>query len=254
MPVSRRLKSKVVKGVSILSAIIGLLFGLIAGFALANSFSRYGAGNQKISRVSPITDDELKGKNETPVSPEKLSSDEIKTALAQASSQKSQPLLQKKIALALYNYAAMENDATYLAELRELLQNASNNLGGKDYDLLITLGEISLNAADFEKSAEYFRQALKSKPADIRAQNRLGIVYLKQNNVSAQAKAIEIFEKILKQNPENEEALQNLIAALIQSHQTEKAVQQLNELKKVNAENAAIPDFEIQISQLKLKK
>ena len=239
-----------------MSAIIGLLLGAAMGFVLANSFSRHSPDyqNPKASPVSQVNGNESNPKNESPATLEKLSPEEIETALAQAASQKSQPLIQKKIGLALYNYSRIENDTTYLAELREILQNALNNLNGKDYDLLMALGEIFFNAGELEKSEEYFRRALKSKPADINAQNSLGAVYLKQNTEPARAKAIEIFEINLKQQPGDEEALQYLIAALIQSGKTEKAEQTLNELKKVNANNPAIPDFEIQIHQLKLKK
>ena len=238
-----------------MSAIIGLLFGLIVGFLLANSFSRHSfdSDNQKPGQASPVIRSNPNPITELPASSEKLSKTEIQTALEQAASRNSEPLIQKKIGLALYNYARIENDTTYLAELRDLLQNASKNLGEKDFDLLMVLGEICLETGDFEQSEKYFRQALKLKAGDVDAQNRLGTVYLKQKTDSAKVKAVGIFENVLKQNPGNEEALQNLINALIESKKMEEAEQLLNRLKKVNSDNPAIPDLEIQISQSKQK-
>lgn len=232
----------------------GLLIGLVIGFWIANAVNRN--LSPPLVNQNPIS---LQQTATPDNSGEKLSQEEIKAAFAAAENRKEDAVFQKNLGLALSRYAKVQSDSSFLPELITLLERANLLSNGKDTEVLTALGDVYfINAQEksepglYEKARNFYQSAVRLSPdnADIKTAYASTFLFSKPANPEA---AITELNSILKQNPNNEDALQLLILALNQSGKIEIAGQKLSELKKINSNNPAIPDLEAQITQNKIK-
>ncbi|HEX8266726.1 MAG TPA: tetratricopeptide repeat protein [Pyrinomonadaceae bacterium] len=232
----------------------GLLIGLVIGFWIANAVNRN--LSPPLVNQNPIS---LQQTAAPENSGEKLSPEEIKAAFAAAENRKEDAVFQKNLGLALSRYAKVQNDSSFLPELITLLERANRLSNEKDTDVLAALGDVyfidaqeKFEARLYEKTRNLYQRAIRLNPgnADIKTAYASTFLFSKPANPEA---AITELKSILNQNPNNEEALQLLILALIQSNKIETAEQKLYELKKINSNNPAIPDLEAQLTQNKIK-
>ncbi|HEX8196146.1 MAG TPA: tetratricopeptide repeat protein, partial [Pyrinomonadaceae bacterium] len=188
----------------------------------------------------------------------KLSPDEIKAAFAAAENRKEDPVFQKNLGLALSRYAKVQSDSSFLPELITLLERANRLSNEKDTEVLTALADVyfiqareKFEASLYEKARNLYQRAISLDPdnADIKTAYAYTFLFSKPAKPEA---AITELNSILKQNPNDEGALQLLILALIQSNKIEIAGQKLSELKKINPNNTAISDLEAQLTQHKI--
>ena len=233
--------------------LFGLLIGLVIGFWIANAVNRN--FSPPLVNQNPISLQQTKAPEN---SGEKLSLDEIKAAFAAAENRKEDAVFQKNLGLALTRYVKVQNDSSFLSELITLLERANRLSNEKDTDVLTALGEVYFIQAQeksearlYEKSRNLYQRAIRLNPdnADIKTAYASTFLFSKPANPEA---AITELNSILKQNPNNEDALQLLILALNQSDKIEIAEQKLSELKKINSSNPAIPNLEAQLIQNKI--
>jgi tetratricopeptide (TPR) repeat protein len=231
----------------------GLLIGLVIGFWIANAVNRNLL--PPLVNQNPISLQQTKAPEN---SDEKLTQEEIKAAFAAAENRKEDAVFQKNLGLALSRYAKVQNDKSFLPELITLLERANRLSNEKDTEVLTALGDIYFiqaqeksEASLYEKSRNLYQRAVRLNPdnADIKTAYASTFLFSKPAKPET---AITELNSILNQNPNNEDALQLLILALIQSNKIEIAEQKLSELKKINSNNPAIPDLEVQLTQNKI--
>ena len=232
----------------------GLLIGLVVGFWIANAYSRSFSTLPAVQSSIPSQQAQALEN-----SGEKLSREEIAASFAAAENRKNDLVFQKNLGLALARYASVQNDSSFLPELIALLERANQLSSEKDTAILIALGDVYFIQARekpepefFEKARSSYRRAALLKPNDAEIKVAYAATFLYSKPARPDT-AITELNSILKQHPNNESALQLLIAALLRSGKIELAEQKLSELKKINSNNPAIPDLEAQLSQNKIK-
>lgn len=232
----------------------GLLIGLVIGFWIANAVSRNVSSPHISGNLISLE------KKQTPENGgENLSREEIASAFAAAENRKEDAAFQKELGLALSRYAKVQNDFSFLPELIALLERANRISSEKDADILAALGDAYLIQAQeksepnlYEKARNLYRQAVRLKPDNAGFKRAYAVSFLFSKPAESEA-AISELNSVLKQNPNDESALELLVLALIQSNKVEIAEQKLSEIKKNNPNSRAIADLEAQLNQNKIK-
>lgn len=233
---------------------VGLVIGLTIGFWVANVF------NRAVSRSS-VNHDSVSAKQTTAPEDdrvEKLSPEEIKAAFASSENRKEDAAFQKELSLALYRYSKIQNDSSFLPELLKLLERANKSANEKDAEILIALADTAFNFGQnktnfAEKARNLYLKAIKLNPSDSNIKTALASTYLFSKPAEPET-AISKLDAILKQDPQNEGALQLLVSALIQTGEFDLAEQKLSDLEKINPNNSAIPDLKVQLTQTRLNR
>jgi tetratricopeptide (TPR) repeat protein len=120
----------------------------------------------------------------------------------------------------------------------EFYQNAAK-LKPNDYDLLVKLGDTTFDLEQYADAANWYEQALKIKPGDATVKMDLGLTfYLRQPRDLD--RAIEQFRAALKSDPRHEKSLQNLAQALIEKGDKAAAATTLKQFEQVSPGNPAI--------------
>jgi len=84
------------------------------------------------------------------------------------------------------------------------------------------------------KTRELYDKVLKNNPENLDAKTNLGMAYMASDNP---VQGVTLLREVLVADPRNENALYNLGLLSIQSNQFDKAVERFRELTKVNPEN-----------------
>ncbi len=235
----------------LVAAILGLLAGLIVGFAVANSINRTEINNLRgqaeqnkrpaASGTNPAADGFTIG------------DDEIKAKLAEADANPDNFTYQKNLGSALYRYATMKNDTGLLDQSFRILTRA-NALDPKDYDVMVDLGNANFDigyfkkdAASLRKARELYLKALETKPGDADVRTDLAISYFLDTPPDF-ARAVDEFQKAIKVNPKQERALTFLIQTYMQLGKWDDAGKTLETLKAANPKNDKVADLASQIA------
>lgn len=232
---------------SLIISIIAVLISFAAGFIFANALNR--------NEISALQADVGRlRKNEQTTSDTTLSAEEIRQKISEADENPDNIEFQKNLAIGLYRYASMKQEANWLPDVARLLNRAAEK-NPKDFNILAGLGNVYFDIAqnkksneDYEKSREFYQKALNIKPGDVETRTDLGLTFLMTNPPDAEKAAAE-FQKALKIEPKNEKTLQNLIQAQIGLKKTKEAEELLNKLKEINPNNEALPELSSQLEQ-----
>jgi len=84
------------------------------------------------------------------------------------------------------------------------------------------------------KTRELYEKVLKDNPDNLNAKTNLGMAYMASDNP---VQGVTLLREVLATDPRNEKALYNLGLLSIQSSQYDKAVERFQELTKVNPNN-----------------
>lgn len=84
------------------------------------------------------------------------------------------------------------------------------------------------------KTRELYEKVLKNNPDNLNAKTNLGMAYMASDNP---VKGVTLLREVLAVDPKNEKALYNLGVLAIQSNQYDRAVERFRELTKVNPNN-----------------
>jgi tetratricopeptide (TPR) repeat protein len=233
-------------------SIIAVFLGFVGGFLLANTLNR--------KELEALRAETAQLKNAPAKTPDlTLADEEIQKKIAEADQNPNDFEFQKNLAIGLYRYAGMKQEAKFLPEVVRLLKRA-NGLNPQDYETIVALGNVYLDLgqinrdnAAIEQSREFYRKALSVKKDDADVQNDLGLTYFFAAPPQAE-KAIAEYEKALQINPKHEKAVENLIRANLSLGKTKEAEDFLNKLRQVDSKNEALPDLEAQIAQSKNKQ
>ncbi|HEX8248343.1 MAG TPA: tetratricopeptide repeat protein [Pyrinomonadaceae bacterium] len=233
-------------------SIIAVIASFVGGFLLANALNR--------QELNTLRAENAQLKNAQPQPADlNLADEEIRKKIAEADRNPADFEFQKNLAIGLYRYAGMKQDAKFLPEVVRLLKRA-HEANSQDYETIVGLGNIYLDLgqinkdnAAIEQSREFYRKALSIKKDDADVQNDLGLTYFFAAPPEAE-KAIAEYEKALQMNPRHEKSVENLIRAHLSLGKVKEAEDFLNKLKQIDSQNEALPDLEAQIAQSRNKQ
>jgi tetratricopeptide (TPR) repeat protein len=234
-------------------SIAAVVVSFIGGFLLANALNRSELNVLRAENERLKTSKNESTENQTG---QTLSVEEIREKIAEADRNPNNYPFQKNLGLALYRYAAMKQDADLLGEARRLLSRAFE-ADKKDYDVIVTLGNIGFDIgyfkkdnAEFQKAREFYRLALEQKPNDVDVRTDLGLTYFLINPPENE-KAVGEFQKSLLTNPKHEKTLQVMTQTLLSQNNYVEGEKYLSRLKEVNPKNQYVAELESRLSQIK---
>lgn len=238
---------------SIAFIILALIAGFAGGFMLANKLNgseiaslRAQAGQQPSANSSQPQN----------TSDTTISNDELKSKIAEADKNPGNFAYQKNLGVSLYRYASMKQDNDLLAEAIRILTRA-NGLDGKDFDVLVALGNAHFDVAFFKKDAAEFQiardlytKALEQKPGDADVRTDFGLTYFLQQP-PAYDKAVAELQQVIGANPKHDRAMQFLVQTYVKQGKITEADKMIAKIIELNPTNPAITDLRSQISAAK---
>lgn len=232
-------------------SIIAVIAAFIGGFLLANALNRKDL-------------DELRTENARLKTSQKeseeltLTDDEIRRKIAEAEQNPDNFAFQKNLAIGLYRYAGMKQDANYLPDVVKLLQRAAK-INPNDFETQVSLGNVHLDLGQinkdnesFKKAREFYAKALEIKPNDADAQTELGLTYFLTNPPEYE-KAIAELQKARQTNPNHAKSLENLVRVYLAQGKFAEAEENLIKLKKIDPNSEALPELETRLAQTNKK-
>ena len=239
---------------TILYVIIALLAGFIGGFLLANSMNRTeinalrGQGGRQTSQ--PAQGNQSNPQDQT------LSEAELKAKIDEADKSPSNFAFQKDLGIALYRYAAMKQNVTILTEAQRILERA-NSLNGRDFDVLVALGnshfDIAFDKKDgtgFQKAREIYADALQVRPDDADVQADIGISYFWQPSPDYPKAAAQL-EKTSTANPMHTRSMQYLARSYIKLGKFADAEKTNAKIKNIDPNAAGMAELNSELTAAK---
>jgi tetratricopeptide (TPR) repeat protein len=228
---------------TILYVIIALLVGFISGFILANSLNR--SDQTPVAAMMPANASQpTAGAGPEPT----LNPDEIRAKVAEADKNADNFSFQKDLGLSLYRYGAMTQDAEVLSQARRLLDRA-RSLDGRDFDVLVGLGNADFDIgfykkdlASFEKARAAYTKALELRPGDNDVQTDMGISYFVQEPPDY-AKAETELKKVTVRDPRHQRSMQFLVQLYARQKRIPEARASLEKLRGIDPSNPAIKEL-----------
>lgn len=230
-------------------SIVAIILSFIGGFLLANSLNRNDINALQAENERLKKDNSSQDENSA-----KLSQEEIKQRIAEADKNPENFDFQKNLGLALYRYAAINQNTELMAEVQRLLERA-NKLKSEDYEVLVALGNVHFDLgylkkenAQFDKAREIYLKALSEKPNDVNVRTDYGLTYFLKTPPNYET-AISEFNKSLELKPKHERTLQVMIEAYANQGKKEEAEKYLAKLEEVNPQNSTIPVLREKVAQ-----
>ncbi len=180
---------------NLLFAIIGVLFGFIVGFMFASSMS------QRATNVSPAAmagngplpaDHPPVGAN-APANPQAMQQ-EVTASIEKARNEPQNFEAQLKAAELYYQIQRFDQSIEYLLK--------ANQLKPDDYQTIVNLGLVNLDAGKYDAAEKWYRAAMQKKPGEITVLAGLSAATLGKGDAKAAEQAIAQLEKA---DPSNED-------------------------------------------------
>ncbi len=236
---------------TILYVIIALLVGFIGGFTLANYINR--------SETNRLPSQALQQASQTNSNTQRnntLSDNELKAKIAEADQNPTNFAFQKDLGIALYRYAAMQQDVGILVESQRILERA-NALNNRDFDVLVALGnsyfDIAFDKKDgagFQKAREIYADALRVNSDDADIQTDIGISYYWQPSPDYN-KAVAALEKVSVANPTHTRSMQYLARSYIKLGKFSDAEKVAAKIKSVNPNQEGLAELNSELAAAK---
>ncbi|HEY8188968.1 MAG TPA: tetratricopeptide repeat protein [Pyrinomonadaceae bacterium] len=174
---------------NLLFAIIGLLFGFIVGFLFASTASqRYGPTPPSASSSGQMPSDHPPiGSNAAGQNPAGMQA-EVAASLEKARNEPKNFDAQIKAAELYYQIQRYDSAIEYLLK--------ANQLKPDDYQTVVALGLVNLDAGHFDVSEKWYRAALAKKSDDVPTLAGLAAATLGKGDTKAAEQAIANLEKV----------------------------------------------------------
>jgi tetratricopeptide (TPR) repeat protein len=223
---------------NLLLCVGGLLLGFVIGASIANS---------RIQSVSA---------RRSPATPEKRGAN-LSTAPAKAGNDKQ---LMEDSAAAIQmaknepeNFTAQLQAAEIYYQIQgyaqaiEFLERADRLRPHSD-EVVLALGNINFLAGRYEEAERWFTAALDQRPDDVNIRTDLGMTFLFRQPPDFE-RAVKEFRRSLAIDPRHEPSLQNIIVALARQGDRAQAQEFLQQLEKINPQNATLNQLRLELSQ-----
>ena len=214
---------------NVLYAVIGLLLGLIVGFAGANYLNRVG-GAPVQAQNGPVNP----GGQTAPLQPGGGGAAAIPQVAAALDKAKNEPDnfdAQKQAGMMYYRIQNLDQAQRYLEQ--------ANRINPEDYETKVTLGNINFDAGKYDEAEKLYTAALTQKPDDVNVRTDLGLSFFFRQPRDTD-RAISEYRKALQYDPKHELTLQNLCAALKEKGDKEALAEAVKKLEEVNPKNEAL--------------
>ncbi len=232
---------------------LALIAGFAGGFLLANKLNSSEIASLRSQASQQPTGNSNQSAN---LSDATISSDELKTKIAEADRNPNNLTYQKNLGVSLYRYASMKQDNDLLAESIRILTRA-NSLDAKDFDVLVVLGNAHFDVAFYKKDASEFQsardlytKALEQKPGDADIRTDFGLTYFLQEP-PAYDKAVAELQQVVAANPKQDRAMQFLVQIYVKQGKLPEAEKTLAKIIEINPTNPAITDLRSQVAAAK---
>lgn len=238
----------------------GILFGFIAGFALANGINRSeqdklrgeltklragsGDASQSVSQPTPGVEGSLPT----------LTDEQLAAAVARADANPEDANLQRISGQALYLYATEKGNTSVLPDAARLLERALASDPGNNQLMVLAANAhfiIARNEGDAKRLREarrLYEKAIAGGSEDVVVRTSLGMTYFYDAPPDPR-RAVEEYRRALEIGPRHELPLQASVLALSEMGEFDEAERHLKELESVNPSNAELPNLRAQLMQ-----
>ena len=172
---------------NILFAIIGILLGFIVGFMFASSMSQKAAQTQSASASQSLPSDHppVRGA-QAPMDPAAMR-EQVTSQIEKARNEPNNFEAQIKAAQLYYQIQRYDQAIEFLLK--------ANQLKPTDYETVVVLGVVNLDAGHYDQSEKWYRAALKMKQDDVRVLAGVAAATLGKGDAPAAETAIAQLEK-----------------------------------------------------------
>jgi len=172
---------------NLLFAIIGVLLGFIVGFMFASSMSQKQAMQQAPAGSQALPADHPPVGAQNAPNPQGMQQ-EVADALAKARNEPKNFDAQIKAAQLYYQIQRYDQSIEYLLK--------ANQIKPTDYQTVVTLGLVNLDAGHYDTAEKWYRAALKMKSDDTMVLAGLAATTLEKGDAKAAEDAIAQLEKV----------------------------------------------------------
>jgi tetratricopeptide (TPR) repeat protein len=172
---------------NLLFSIVGLLLGFIVGFMFASSMNqKYGPGVQATASTQALPSDHPPVGANTAGNPAGMQA-EVTASIEKARNEPKNFEAQMKAAELYYQIQRYDQSIEYLLK--------ANQIKPDDYQTVVTLGLVNLDAGHFDTAERWYKAALKMKSDDSMVLAGLAETMLQKGDAKAAEEAIARFEK-----------------------------------------------------------
>jgi tetratricopeptide (TPR) repeat protein len=172
---------------NLLFAIIGILLGFIVGFMFASSMSQKTATQQTAASSQSLPSDHPPVGAQNAPNPEAMRA-EVQASLEKARNEPKNFEAQIKAAELYYQINRYDQAIEYLLK--------ANQLKPTDYQTVVALGLVNLDAGHYDTAEKWYRAAVKMKADDVQALAGLAATTLQKGDAQAAEDAIAKLEKV----------------------------------------------------------
>jgi tetratricopeptide (TPR) repeat protein len=173
---------------NLLFGIIGILFGFIVGFMFASSMSqKTQMANVSTSQAMPADHPPIDSQNPGGGNPDQVRA-QVTADIEKARNEPQNFDAQVKAAELFYRIGRYDQAIEYLLK--------ANQLKPTDYNTVVTLGVVNLDAKHYEPAEKWYRAALKMKSDDLMVLAGLAEATLQKGDAKAGEEAIAQLEKV----------------------------------------------------------
>jgi tetratricopeptide (TPR) repeat protein len=233
--------------------VLAAIVGFIGGFVLANKLNGTEIAELRAQTAQRPAANSNSAQTATAGTQPALTTEELRAKITEADENPKNFVFQKDLGVALYRYAAMQQDEQLLAEAARILERA-DSLKPKDFDVLVALGNAHFDlgfykedAKSFQTARDVYTKALEVRPNDPDVQTDFGITYFLQQPPALDKAAAEL-QKVSAMNPNHGRSLQFLVQTLIKQNKLPDAERALARLKSIDSANPAITDLTSKLS------
>jgi tetratricopeptide (TPR) repeat protein len=171
---------------NLLFAIIGLLLGFIVGFMFASSMSQKTSSQQAVASTQAMPPDHPPVGAQNAPNPEAIRA-EVAASLEKARKEPQNFDAQIKAAQLYYQIQRYDQSIEFLLK--------ANQIKPTDYDTVVTLGMVNLDAGHYEQAEKWYQAAMKMKSDDVMVLSGLAAATLEKGDAKAAEDAIAKLEK-----------------------------------------------------------
>lgn len=171
---------------NLLFAIIGLLLGFIVGFMFASSMSQKKSSQQAVASTQAMPPDHPPVGAQNAPNPEAIRA-EVAASLEKARKEPQNFDAQIKAAQLYYQIQRYDQSIEFLLK--------ANQIKPTDYDTVVTLGMVNLDAGHYDQAEKWYQAAMKMNSDDVMVLSGLAAATLEKGDAKAAEDAIAKLEK-----------------------------------------------------------
>jgi tetratricopeptide (TPR) repeat protein len=245
---------------NILYCTLGTFLGFLVGFFVANSLTRPGAqvaatpaADAPAGEARPLKPEEMGG--ELPPNHPSVGGEAGGEGVGSAAATSSEAqAAMDKADRAPKDFASQLEAARVFYDLKDyekatLYGERAVALRAKDFDALVTLGNVRFDAGDFAAAETFYGRALEVKPASPDVRNDFGNTFFRRRPADYR-RAIAEYRKAIALDPNHETAWKNVAAAALNLGDKAAAAEAVERLAAINPQNPDLGEMRAKLEAL----